>query len=175
MDYFAFTTPLGYSAVLGLRGVVWNLAFGFPTEIAVRSKLDPKLLRQSEARNAAWIKKIAVRIDAFLNGHEDSFDNIAVELGPVTEFQRLVYENCRRIPYGATASYAELAERAGRPNAARAVGTCMAKNRIPLIIPCHRVVRADGVIGNFSAPGGSETKRRLLALEMIVNELADGK
>ena len=165
MDYFAFTTPLGHSAVLGHRGVVWNLTFGFPTETAARLKLDPELLRQSELRSAAWTKKLAVRIDAFLSGHKDSFGDIVVELGAVTEFQRTVYENCRRIPYGATASYAELAEQVGCPNAARAVGTCMAKNRIPLIIPCHRVVRTDGVIGNFSAPGGRETKRLLLEFE----------
>jgi len=165
MDYFAFTTPLGHGAVLGCRGVVWNLTFGFPTEIAARSKLDPLLLQRSEPRNAAWARKLAARIDAFLNGKQETFDDIAVELGPVTEFQRSVYENCRRIPYGATASYADLAEQAGRPNAARAVGTCMAKNRIPLLIPCHRVVRSDGVIGNFSAPGGRETKRFLLELE----------
>ena len=165
MDYFAFTTPLGHSVVLGHRGVVWNLAFGFPTETAARLKLDPSLLRQSEVRNAGWGRKLARRINAFLSGHKDSFDDIVVELGPVTEFQRSVYENCRRIPYGATASYADLAEWAGRPNAARAVGTCMAKNRIPLIVPCHRVVRSDGVIGNFSAPGGRETKRFLLELE----------
>jgi methylated-DNA-[protein]-cysteine S-methyltransferase len=165
MDYFAFTTPLGYSAAIGHRGVVWNLAFGFPTETAARWKLDPELLRQSETRNAGWTKKLADRINAFLNGHKASFDDIAVELGPATEFQRSVYENCRRIPWGVTASYAELAERTGRPNAARAVGTCMAKNRIPLIIPCHRVVRADGIIGNFSAPGGCVTKQFLLNLE----------
>ena len=165
MDYYAFTTPLGHCAVLGHCGVVWNLTFGFPTETAARSKLDPLLLRQSEVRNAVWAKKLAVRIAAFLIGAEDSFDDITVELGAATEFQRAVYENCRRIPYGTTASYAELAERAGRPNAARAVGTCMAKNRIPLVIPCHRVVRADGVIGNFSAPGGRETKRLLLESE----------
>ena len=167
MDYFAFTTPLGHSVVLGKRGVVWNLSFGFPTETAARLKLDSELLRRSESRHSVWAKKLADRINAFLSGQKDSFDDIAVELGHVTEFQRSVYQNCRRIPYGTIASYAELARRVGRPNAARAVGTCMAKNRIPLIIPCHRIVRADGVIGNFSAPGGSKTKRFLLNLESI--------
>jgi len=165
LDYFAFTTPLGHSAVLGHRDIVWNLTFGFSTATAARLKLDPQLFRQSKECKAAWAKKLAGRIDAFLSGCEDLFDDIAVELGSVTEFQRAVYENCRRIPYGTTVSYAELAEWAGRPNASRAVGTCMAKNRIPLIVPCHRVVRADGVIGNFSAPGGRETKRLLLEME----------
>ena len=165
MDYFAFTTPLGHSAVLGERGVVWNLTFGFSTEAAARLQLDSELLRRSEPCWSAWTKKIADRINAFLSGHRDSFSDVAVEPGPITEFQRSVYKNCRRIQWGTTASYAELAERAGRPNAARAVGTCMAKNRIPLIIPCHRVVRSDGVIGNFSAPGGCKTKRLLLNLE----------
>ena len=72
---------------------------------------------------------------------------------------------CRRIPYGRTMSYAELAAKAGSPNAARAVGNCMAGNRIPLIVPCHRVVCSDGRLGSYSAPGGTRMKRRLLDLE----------
>jgi methylated-DNA-[protein]-cysteine S-methyltransferase len=62
-------------------------------------------------------------------------------------------------------TYGELAAKAGYPGAARAVGNCMAANRIPLLIPCHRVVCAGGRLGSYSAPGGTVTKRRLLALE----------
>jgi methylated-DNA-[protein]-cysteine S-methyltransferase len=62
-------------------------------------------------------------------------------------------------------TYGELAAKAGSPRAARAVGSCMARNRIPLVIPCHRVVPSGGRLGSFSAPGGSETKRRLIDME----------
>ena len=69
------------------------------------------------------------------------------------------------MPRGETVSYAELAGRAGSPNAARAVGGVMAGNRVPLLVPCHRVVGAGGRLGGFSAPTGVELKKRLLALE----------
>ena len=91
--------------------------------------------------------------------------DVRIDPGQLTSFQRRVLEQCRRIPYGHTVSYAELAAKAGFPRAARAVGNCMAGNRIPLIIPCHRVVCAGGRLGSYSAPGGTGMKRRLLALE----------
>ena len=82
-----------------------------------------------------------------------------------SRFQRRVLNQCRRVPCGATISYARLAAKAGYPGAARAVGNCMAGNPIPLIVPCHRVVCSDGRLGAYSAPGGTAMKRRLLALE----------
>ncbi len=72
---------------------------------------------------------------------------------------------CRRIPWGQTRSYAQLAAVAGRPGAARAVGSVMAKNRVPLVVPCHRVIASSGQLGGYSAPQGLSLKRRLLAME----------
>ena len=71
----------------------------------------------------------------------------------------------RNVPYGQTLSYAELAAKAGSPKAARAVGSVMAQNRVPLIIPCHRVVGSGGHLGGFSAPRGIAFKKQLLELE----------
>jgi methylated-DNA-[protein]-cysteine S-methyltransferase len=105
------------------------------------------------------------RLQAFAAGQPDALGDIRIDPGPLTDFQRRVLRQCRRIPYGQTLSYAELAAKAGFSRAARAVGNCMAGNRIPLIIPCHRVVCADGRLGSYSAPGGTSMKRRLLALE----------
>ncbi|MFA6185881.1 MAG: MGMT family protein [Phycisphaerae bacterium] len=82
-----------------------------------------------------------------------------------SEFTQKVLKTCMKIPPGQTLSYSQLAKKAGFPNAARAVGSVLAKNKLPLIIPCHRVVRADGKIGNFSAPGGTKTKKRMLDYE----------
>ena len=90
-----------------------------------------------------------------------------LDLRGLTDFRRQVLERCRRIPYGQVMTYGELAGAVGRAGAARAVGQCMAANPIPLIIPCHRVVAADGRAGGFSAPGGAATKRRMLELEGI--------
>jgi O-6-methylguanine DNA methyltransferase len=82
-----------------------------------------------------------------------------------TEFEKKVLMACMEIPAGETLTYGQLAEKAGYPKAARAVGSVLAKNKLPLIIPCHRVVRADGKIGNFSAPGGTKLKKRMLNYE----------
>lgn len=88
-----------------------------------------------------------------------------IDLSRFTGFERRVYEQLRRIPYGRTITYSELARRAGVPNGARAVGNVMAKNPLPIIIPCHRVIRKNGAIGNFSAIGGPRLKTQLLKME----------
>jgi methylated-DNA-[protein]-cysteine S-methyltransferase len=90
---------------------------------------------------------------------------VRVDFSGVPAFRQAVLEACRRIPYGQTASYADLARAAGSPGAARAAGTTMANNPLPLVIPCHRVLRADGSIGGFSTPQGVKQKKRLLRLE----------
>ena len=91
--------------------------------------------------------------------------NVPVALDAKTEFRRRVLQQCRRIPYGDTLTYAELAVAAGSPRACRAVGNIMARNRIPLVIPCHRVVGSHGSLGGYSAPSGLPMKQRLLRLE----------
>lgn len=83
----------------------------------------------------------------------------------VSDFHRKVLELCYDVPAGKTVSYGELAARAGNPNAARAVGGAMAKNRWPIIIPCHRVVGATGKLTGYSGHGGLDTKKHLIALE----------
>lgn len=94
---------------------------------------------------------------------------ISAELDPgkITPFAKRVYDALRSIPRGSTATYAELAAAAGRPKASRAVGMFMARNPLPLLVPCHRVVASDGGLGGFSSSGGLPDKRRLLALEGI--------
>lgn len=86
----------------------------------------------------------------------------------VPPFHRKVYQALCKVPPGKVVTYAELAKRAGSPGAARAVGTAMAKNPFPIIIPCHRVVAGNGKLGGYSGRGGVATKRKLLQLEGIV-------
>ncbi len=99
-------------------------------------------------------------------GRED-LSRIPVDLH-VSPFERKVLEEVRRIPPGETRSYGEIAQRIGRPGASRAVGNAVAHNPTPLVIPCHRVLPQRGGIGNYSATGGTRTKRRLLTLERAI-------
>jgi len=89
----------------------------------------------------------------------------------LTVFQKKIYRELIKIPPGRTVSYLELGKKAGYTNASRAVGTAMAKNKLILFVPCHRVVRSDGSFGNFSGCGGSVTKQRLLELEASKGDL----
>lgn len=88
---------------------------------------------------------------------------VKLDLTGFTPFQRKVYAALRKVPAGRTVTYAELARRAGYPGAARAVGTAMKKNRLPIAIPCHRVIKADGSLGQYSQ--GKHWKRELLTYE----------
>jgi methylated-DNA-[protein]-cysteine S-methyltransferase len=112
-----------------------------------------------------WNPSLRRRLLDFAEGRPDDFLDVHVQLPLLAEFALSVVERCRRIAYGDTLSYSELAAQVGSPRAARAVGNVMRTNRCPLIIPCHRVVHADGSIGQFSAPQGASMKERLLSLE----------
>jgi methylated-DNA-[protein]-cysteine S-methyltransferase len=108
---------------------------------------------------------LAERIAAHFSGEQDSFDDVQLDLDGYTPFQRAVAETLRSVPWGEVVTYGELAALAGYPNAQRAAGSVCAHNRFPLIVPCHRVVAADG-IGRYGA-SGVEYKRRLLELERV--------
>jgi methylated-DNA-[protein]-cysteine S-methyltransferase len=91
-------------------------------------------------------------------------DGSAVDLDALPEFQRRVLEATARIPWGETATYGDIAHMIGAPRAHRAVGTALARNPIPFLIPCHRIVRSDGTIGSYGM-GGERLKQRLLSRE----------
>ena len=106
---------------------------------------------------------LAKRMARYFAGVRDSFEDVPLDLDWCTPFQRAVAETLRRVPYGETVTYGELAALAGYPNAQRAAGSFCAGNRLPLIVPCHRVVSAAG-LGQYGSLG-VEYKRRLLELE----------
>jgi len=96
---------------------------------------------------------------------------IEIDISNLPPFYQSVLEVCRRIPYGQAASYVDLARAVGKPHAARAVGGAMARNPLPLVVPCHRVLRADGSIGGYSSTHGVDEKSRLLRLEGVSQAL----
>jgi methylated-DNA-[protein]-cysteine S-methyltransferase len=124
--------------------------------------------RRGPIVDAAWSEDpaafagIGAAIDADLAGAR-STNTVRVTFRGGTPFQRRVWEELRTIPRGETATYAELAARIGAPGAARAVGSAVARNPVSIVVPCHRVVGADGSLAGYA--GGVERKRALLALE----------
>jgi methylated-DNA-[protein]-cysteine S-methyltransferase len=108
------------------------------------------------------LKETASQLDEYFAGERTDFD-LATELDG-TDFQREVWTELTRIPYGETISYGELARRVGRPSAPRAVGQANGRNPIPVIVPCHRVLASNG-IGGYG--GGLKVKRQLLAVEGV--------
>lgn len=92
--------------------------------------------------------------------NEEYIDNLVG-----TKFQHDVWKALLKIPYGETRTYAQVAEMSGHPKAIRAVANAIGKNPLPPIIPCHRVIRSDGNIGGYSAPGGIKQKQQLLDKE----------
>jgi methylated-DNA-[protein]-cysteine S-methyltransferase len=109
--------------------------------------------------------ELAERLRSYFGGRRESFGDVELDLDGFTPFQRAVVETLRSVSWGEVVTYGELAALAGYPNAQRAAGSVCAHNRFPLVVPCHRVVAADG-IGRYGL-SGVEYKRRLLELEHV--------
>ncbi len=159
-----FSTPLGWFGLVGQQRCVWRLVMGHPTAAEAWASLHRHFADETLAESD-WYPALRKKLEVFAAGKRVSFDNIKVRTEHRTEFQRKVILATRAVGFGETVSYGELAARAGSLNAARAVGTVMANNEVPIIIPCHRVLASGGRIDGFSAPQGIDLKRRLLELE----------
>jgi len=118
-------------------------------------------------RDRAAVRPYARQLREYLAGHRRKF-TLPIDWRRMSPFQRQVLKATARIPYGQTKTYGEIADQAGHPSAARAVGQALGSNPLPLVIPCHRVLGTGGSLGGYSAPGGVDLKRRLLQLEGAV-------
>jgi methylated-DNA-[protein]-cysteine S-methyltransferase len=135
--------------------------------LAEREKAKSQLLKNLPAAqyDKDLFKAAQEQIAAYFEGDCVDFRDIPVVLDGLGLFAKRVLTACRDIGFGQTVSYGRLAEMAGKSGAARAVGGALAKNPLPLIIPCHRIVCANGKIGGFSAAGGRNLKEKLLKHE----------
>lgn len=124
---------------------------------SLAAEVGPRLVA-----DAAGLDEVVRQLDQYFTGARTSFD-LDVDLRLARGFRRDVVAHLPAIAYGHTASYAEVARAVGRPRASRAVGTACARNPLPLVVPCHRVVRSDGTPGQYG--GGERAKRWLLDLE----------
>jgi methylated-DNA-[protein]-cysteine S-methyltransferase len=124
--------------------------------------------RHPDAIDGAPPPDMAHAMDAItrlLAGEPVDLQRIRLDMTSIPAFHRRVYEDIRRIPPGSTLTYGQVSQRLNAPGSARAVGQALAANPFLVIVPCHRVLATGGGMGGFSAHGGIETKRRLLAIE----------
>lgn len=158
-------TPVGTIWVAasddGLVGVsLWDEPDRFIAEVSHHTGDTPDL----NAPPGAIVLAALAELEAYLRGELREFVT-PVEWAILRPFQREVLEQVAAVPYGQTTSYGAIAERIGRPGAVRAVGRANATNPIPILIPCHRILGADGKLHGYGARGGLETKAWLLRLE----------
>jgi methylated-DNA-[protein]-cysteine S-methyltransferase len=161
VHYRTVDSPLGPLLVAATEEGVVRVAFdreGLDAVLqSLADRLGPRVLRTPKRLDA-----VARQLDEYFDGSRRAFD-VPLDLRLARGFRLAALERLRDVGYGHTISYAALAAAAGRPAAVRATGTACATNPLPLLVPCHRVVRSDGSVGAYL--GGPEAKVRLLALE----------
>lgn len=161
-----FPSDLGWFAIVWSGERLTQLTFGHPSAAAAIASIDVDGFAAMDSKSVPkWISELTARLQSYATGNEEKFDDVPLELSHLSAFQSRVVRACRRIGRGRVRTYGELAAVAGAEGAARAVGNCMAKNRFPIIIPCHRVVGSAGSLGGFSARDGINMKRRMLDME----------
>lgn len=167
-QYLIFKTAGGFC------GIAWN-AFGItrfqlPTRSAEATErtLLRRLPGAEPGKPTPEVLEAVAAVKRYFEGEEVDFSDIRLDLEGHNGFFKQIYAALRHVGWGHTTTYGTLAKELGAgPEAARDVGQAMAKNPVPLIIPCHRVLGAGSKVGGFSAPGGSATKLRMLELEGV--------
>ena len=161
--YSIFETAWGYVALSGRQGRLSRVILPDPDKtVILRELAEPGV---AIARNDRLFGEIRERLTDYFAGREGEFWDIDLEMDWAGEFTYRVLDYCRKIGFGCTLTYGEFAAKLGKPGAARVVGQALARNRLPVVIPCHRVIAADGSVGGYSARGGAAMKQRLLSLE----------
>ena len=162
-----------FETAIGTCGVVWGdhgiSGVHLPESNAARSRAG-LMRRFPAAAPAPPTPEVQCAIDAIaalLRGEKRDLRELALDMEGLPAFNRRVYELARTIPPGSTMTYGEVARRLGSPGMARAVGQALGRNPYPIVVPCHRVLAADGRMGGFSAPGGVATKRKMLEIEGV--------
>ena len=158
----------------GFAAIAWNEAgitsFRLPANSAAAAE-RAMLKRSPDAVPGEPPEDVALTIDAarrYFEGEEVDFSQARLDLGAQPPLFAKIYESVRRLGWGETTTYGAVAKALGEgQEVARDVGQAMASNPVPLIIPCHRVLAAGGKIGGFSAPGGADSKARMLAIEGV--------
>lgn len=159
MEFTQYSSPIGTLELIGEDGFLDSIL------LPVNHRVD----KEGDKQSKKGFKLVIEQLDAYFNAELQKFD---LPLKPVgTEFEKSVWKALQDIPYADTVSYKTVAERIGNPDASRAVGSANGKNPIPIVIPCHRVIGANGKLTGFS--GGLENKRWLISHERGERALFD--
>lgn len=168
MPYHLFDTAFGTCAIAWSEAGLIRVQLPEPT----RAETEARMRRAGAEPAGMPLPEFAVdavsALQLYLSGTPVSLDALRLDESFVSAFNGSIYRALRAIPRGKTVTYGELAKQVGQPGAARAVGMAMGRNPWPVIVPCHRVLARGRKMGGFSAPGGTTTKERLLALEGVV-------
>jgi len=162
-QYSIFKTHWGWFGVLACEKGLLRTCLPMAFKEAVQRRLLSDISGAEPAKKE--LRTLEKKILAYYKGKPVVFSDVKVCLEELTDFQRQVLTRLQKVKYGHTISYGDLARRIKNPKASRAIGAVMAANPLPLIIPCHRVIKSDGSLGFFSAAGGIDTKKRMLDLE----------
>ena len=165
-----FQTEIGWCGLQGRDETVERFLMGLPRRTDLQQLIKSESAGEgsfsaNQFIEANWYPELQERLQDYFQGAQVEFRDVKLNLTQMTSFQSRVIHALQQIRYGEQISYGKLAEKAGSPRAARAVGTVMASNRIPILIPCHRVIASGGKLGGFSAPQGTSLKEHLLMLE----------
>jgi methylated-DNA-[protein]-cysteine S-methyltransferase len=167
-NYIIFETPAGYCGVAWSPAGITRLTLPTRNAEAAERHLLRRLPRAEPGAPTRETAEAIAAVKRYFAGEAVDFSDVRLDLDGQEAFYRDIYAAARRVGWGHTTTYGGLARELGAgPQAARDVGQAMAKNPVPLIIPCHRVLAAGGKVGGFSAPGGSAAKIRMLELEGV--------
>lgn len=176
MDTSLMAAPVAYTIIdtaIGPIGLAWNergicrVALPERDRQRMESRFAARLDGAAPGEPPADVAAAIGLIRRYAEGEAVDFSDVAIDLDGVDLFRRAIYAAARKLGFGETTTYGGLADAAGHPGKARETGEALGRNPVPLIVPCHRIHAAGGKIGGFSAPGGSSTKEKLLALEGV--------
>jgi len=165
LEFTLFDTPIGRCGIVWSDAGVAGLHLPERDDAQARKRIARRFPAAIEAAPPAAVTEAIAAIAALLSGERRDLAEVTLDMQRLAPFQRQVYAIARKIRPGETLTYGEIAERLGDKALARDVGQAMGQNPFPIVVPCHRVVAANGKPGGFSAPGGVDTKLRILAIE----------
>lgn len=165
VGYHLFPTALGLCGLAWSEAAIVGVQLPEASAAAARARLARRHPQAVEAEPPPAVQAAIEGVTRLMAGEKPDLLDVELDFGDAPDLHRRIYALVRTIPPGRTMTYGEIAKALGQPHAAQAVGQAMGKNPCPIIMPCHRVLGADGKMGGFSAPGGAATKLKLLDIE----------